>query len=209
MNARAAEVRDVVSVFLEAGAAFVAVAAAVDPARLAEPATDAWTLREHLAHATRGLLTVESTVAAPLDPTSRVIEGAVDYFATAMAAPSVHAGIVQRARDASASVGDDPGGHARAALERVAPLVRATPLDREVQHAVGRLRFEDYLATRIVELTLHTADIQLAIGEPVAFPQAPSAITRDVLVPLIGRVDALAVACALTGRAGPPCNVLG
>jgi Mycothiol maleylpyruvate isomerase N-terminal domain len=209
VTARNAEVRDVASVFLEAGSAFVAVAAAVDPARLAEPANDAWSLRELLAHAARGLLTVESTVAAALDPTSRVLTGAVDYFAAAMAAPSVHAGIVQRARDASAAVGDDPGGYARAALERVAPLVIATPPHREVQHAAGRLRFEDYLTTRIVELTLHTADVQLAIGEPVAFPDAPSVLTRDVLVGLVGRAGALAVACALTGRAGPRCNVLG
>ena len=84
----------------------------------------------------------------------------------------------------------------------------STPLDREVQHAAGRLRFEDYLVTRIVELTLHSADLRRAIDEPVAFPEAPSAITRDVLVGLAGRAGALAVACALTGRAGPRCNVL-
>jgi Mycothiol maleylpyruvate isomerase N-terminal domain len=200
---------DVKAALLEAGGALVAVAEAIDVHRLDDPATDAWTLRELVAHASRGLLTIETTVAAPVDPAAQLIESATAYFALAMSATQVHAGIEQRARDAAATVGDDPGGYVRAALARVAPLVAATPLDFEVQHAAGRLRFEDYLATRVVELTLHTADIQLAIEVPVEFPEAPSAITRDVLVLLVGRADALAVACALTGRARPRCDVLG
>ncbi len=201
--------RDHKSALLEAGAALVAAATSTEVRGLDRPATDAWTLRELVAHATRGLLTIETTVAAPIDTTTRRIESATGYFALTMSIPQVHHGIEQRARDAAASVGGDPGGYVRDALARVAPLVAATPRDREVQHVAGRLRFEDYLATRIVELTLHTADIQLAIDEPVTFPNAPSEITRDVLAGLVGRAGALAVACALTGRAGPRCNVLG
>jgi hypothetical protein len=200
---------DVKAGLLEAGAALAAVVAAIDVEHLDRTATDAWTLRELVAHATRGLLTIETTVAAPVDGSTRRLEGATEYFAVALSNPQVHDGIEQRARDAAAAVGDDPGGYVRDALARVTPIVAATPLDREVQHAAGRLRFEEYLATRIVELTLHAADVQLAIGEPVAFPEAPSAVTRDVLVGLVARAGALAVACALTGRAGPRCNVLG
>jgi hypothetical protein len=199
---------DVRPVFLAAGAAFVAVAASVDPGRLDEPATDAWTLRELLAHATRGLTTVASTLAAPIDPSSRVLESASGYFAAAMAIPHVHEGIVQRARDAAAAMGDDPGGTARAALATVAPLVEAAPPDRLVQHFAGRLRFDAYLAARVVELTLHTADVQLALGVPVSFPDAPARLTCDVLLELMDRADPLAVACALTGRTGPTCQVL-
>lgn len=201
--------RDVRATFLEAGAAFVAVVEGLDTRRLDDPATSSWTLRELVAHATRGLLTVETTVAARVDASTRWLSSASAYFSTAMSAPQVHAGIVQRARDAAAAVGDEPGRYARAALAGVTPLVEATPLDREVQHLAGRLRFDEYLATRVVELTLHTADVQLASGQEVAFPEAASALTRDVLVPLVGRVDPLAVACALTARQGPACNILG
>ena len=208
MTARGSDGRDVREVFVAAGEAFVAVAASLDPARLDDAATEAWTLRELVAHATRGLSTVEVTVAAPLGAASRELESATAYFAAAMAAPHVHEGITQRARDAAAAVGDDPGGYARAALDRVVPLVETTALDRVVQHVAGRLRFGDYLATRVVELTLHTADVQAATGRPVAFPEAASALTRDVVLGLVGRADPLAVACALTGRAGPRCNVL-
>ncbi len=194
---------------LEAGATLVAVASSIDVGDLDRAATDAWTLRELVAHAARGLLTIETTVAAPVDPATQRIESATAYFALVMSIPHVSDGIEQRARDAAADVGDDPGGYVADALALVTPLVLATPLDREVQHGAGRLRFEDYLVTRIVELTLHTADVQLAIDQPVAFPEAPSAIARDALVELVGRAGALAVACALTGRAGPRCNVLG
>ena len=201
--------RDVRAALLEAGAALVEVAASIGARQLDRPATEAWTLRELVAHAARGLLTIEATVAAPVDASTRHLESATAYFAVVMSIPQVNDGIEQRARDAASAVGDDPGAYVRDALARVTPIVETTSLDREVQHAAGRLRFEDYLVTRIVELTLHTADVQLGIEVPVAFPEAPSAIARDALVPLVGRVDALAVACALTGRAGPRCNVLG
>lgn len=208
MSARVGDGRDVGAVFLEAGAALVAVATSLDPARLDEAATDAWTLRELVAHAVRGLLTVETTVAAPVDVSSRELAGATDYFAVAMSHPGVHEGIVQRGRDAAAGVGDDPGRFARAALDRVTPVVASTPPEREVQHAAGRLRFDEYLATRVVELTLHTVDIQLATGAVVAFPADAAALTRDVLLGLVDRADPLAVACALSGRSGPSCNLL-
>jgi Mycothiol maleylpyruvate isomerase N-terminal domain len=200
---------DTKAIVLEAGTAFVAVASSLPTSALGAPATSAWTLRELVAHATRGLLTIETTVANPVDPGSPELPDATAYFEVAMSHPQVHAGIEQRARDAAAAVGDDPGGYATAALERVTPAVEAMPVDCLVQHAAGRLRFGDYLATRVVELTLHTADLQLAVGRPVELPDEPSRLTRDVLLPLVGRVDALAVACALTGRQGPACNVLG
>lgn len=200
---------DAKAVLLEAGAAFCEVAASLRSSDLDAPATGAWTLRELVAHATRGLLTIETTAANPVDPDSRELESATAYFALVTSVPQVHVGIEQRARDAATALGDDPGGSAATALERVTPVIAAMPIDCLVQHAAGRLRFGDYLSTRVVELTLHTADIQLAVGRRVEFPDAPSRLTRDVLVPLSGRADALAVACALTGRAGPSCNMLG
>jgi len=61
-----------------------------------------------------------------------------------------------------------------------------------------------------MELTLHGVDLQRACGRPVAFPEGPAAQVRDLLVALIGRADALSVACALSGRSGAlACNVLG
>jgi mycothiol maleylpyruvate isomerase-like protein len=205
---RVTEHHDVRTVFDTAGSAFVDVVSTLDAVRLADRATAEWTLRELVAHATRGLLAVETTLATPIDPDSRFLESAADYFAAAMSIPNVHAGIVQRGRDAAAAVGDEPGRYARSALDRVLVLVATTAPDRVVQHFAGRLRFDEYVATRVVELTLHTADVQLVTGADVAFPTAAAALTRDVLLDLVDRVDALTVACALSGRAGSRCNVL-
>ena len=196
------------AIFGEAGTAFVDVVSTLDVATLGDRATSEWTLRELVAHATRALLTVETTLAAPIDPDSRSLESAADYFAAAMSIPNVHAGIVQRGRDAALAVGDDPGRYAREALDRVLPLVATTALDRVVQHFAGHLRFDEYVATRVVELTLHTADVQLVTGADVAFPSDAAALTRDVLLDLVDRIDPLTVACALSGRAGSRCNVL-
>jgi hypothetical protein len=125
-----------------------------------------------------------------------------------MSIPDVHEGIVRHGRDAALAVGDDPGRYARATLDRLLPLVATTTPDRVVQHFAGRLRFDEYLATRVVELTLHTADIQLVTGRDTTFPADASSLTRDVLLDLVDRIDPLTVACALSGRAGSRCNVL-
>ena len=115
------------AVLLEAGAAFCEVAASLRSSDLDAPATGAWTLRELVAHATRGLLTIETTATNSVDPDARELESATAYFALAMSVPQIHVGIEQRARDAAAGVGDDPGGYAAAALERVTPIVGAMP----------------------------------------------------------------------------------
>jgi hypothetical protein len=204
----ATEHRDARAIFGAAGTAFVDVVSTLDVASLDDRATSEWTLRELVAHATRALLTVETTLSAAIDPDSRSLESAAAYFAAAMSIPDVHTGIVQRGRDAALAAGDDPGRFAREALDRVLPLVATTEPGRVVQHFAGRLRFDEYVATRVVELTLHTADVQLVTGADVAFPADAAALTRDVLLDLVDRVDTLTVACALSGRAGSRCNVL-
>jgi hypothetical protein len=192
--------RDAAALFLEAADGWQQVAASLDPRRLGDRATDAWTLRELVAHATRGVLTVEPTVAAPVDPASRWLPTASAYFAAAIAVPRVHEGIEQRARDAAAAVGDDAPGYVARAVASVRPVVDATPADRVVQHFAGRLPFGEYLATRVVELVLHSTDVQLATGADVRFAPGPAALARDVVLGLVDLAEPLTVACALTGR---------
>jgi len=177
--------------------------------QLTMPATSEWTVAELFGHAARAFVATVTVVATPLDPSSRALAGAADYYRTAMSLSGVHDGITQRGREAGAALMDDPFGTVRADADRAAPLVAATPLDREVQHAAGRLAFGEYLATRVAELVLHTVDLQLAVGVAPSFPAGPAQRTRDLMVELVDRVDPLVVACVLTGRAMPMgCNVL-
>ena len=69
-------------------------------------------------------------------------------------------------------------------------------------HPVGWLRFDEYLETRVVEVVLHTVDIQLACGHPPAAAASSLAVTVPVLVGLSDLVDPLDLVLALSGRSG-------
>ena len=196
--------------FTEAARAFVELVGSIDPAQLALPATPAWTVIELVGHTARALLTVELAVAAPVDPASRHLASAAEYFTAALSVPGVHAGILDRARASTEQLGDDPVVFVTATAERVLALVERTSDHQIVQHFTGRISFCDYLVTRVVELVLHTVDLQLALGRAPSAPPGAAAATRDVVVELAGRADALTVASVLTGRAAPAgCDVLG
>jgi hypothetical protein len=196
--------------FADAASAFEGLVATIGVDEFSGPASDEWTVRELVGHTARALLTVETTLAAPVDPSTRRLASATDYFRTAMAIPGVHAGIVERARASTGQLGDDPRGFVHDTATRVVALVERTPDDLVVQHLAGRTAFGDYVRTRIVELVLHGVDLQLALGRAVSAPASAAAITRDVLLGMADVADPLLVACALSGRSTPAgCNVLG
>lgn len=199
---------DVRAGFCEAGEAFVAAVAATDPARYGSPASPQWTVLDLIGHATRAFSTTVEAVGRPVDDATPMLEDAAAYFRAAFAVPGVHAGIEARAHEAALALADDPPTVAAAELVAANAVVTTTDLDRVVQHALGRLRLADYLVTRVVELVLHTADLQLALGVAPTVPTLPASIARDVVVALADRAEPLAVACALAGRAGLRCDVL-
>lgn len=201
---------DLRGVFHEAARAFVALVVSVKTSDLDRPGTAQWSVRELIAHADRAFLATETVLAATPDPSTRFLDSAAAYFRAAMSLPSVHDGITERARAAAVELGDDLAGSVRADAGRVLPLVDATPLDREVQHFAGRLRFGDYLVTRVTELVLHSVDLQLALRVAPTAPPRAAMLVRDLMVELSDRVDPLAVASALAVRPLPGgCNVLG
>ncbi len=200
---------DVVVAFHESSASFVELVGSIDPARYGDPGTGEWTVRELIAHTMRAFIAIEEVLARPLDPTSRRLTDAADYYRTAMSIPGVHDGISERARAGGALIEDDPSGHVRSLADRVGLLVDATPAVREVQHYVGRIAFGDYLVTRVTELVLHSVDLQVAVGYVPSSPRRAAAVVCDGLRALADRVDALAVACALSGRSRAlACDVL-
>ena len=187
--------------------AFLQLVDTLDASDLERPATDAWQVRELAAHTARAFLATEAVLDAPLDPTTPFLASAADYYRAAFAVDAVHAGIERRARDAAADMGDDPATFARAAAARVLPRVAATPGDREVQHFAGRLRFDAYLDTRVVELVLHSVDLALALDRAPDVPDDAASVTARVVLGLADRADPLALACALAGRRWPPGGV--
>jgi uncharacterized protein (TIGR03083 family) len=200
---------DVVGAFEEAADAFVQLVRTVEAGRLGAPAVPGWTVAQLIGHTDRAFVATEAVLAAPVEPASRRLGGAAEYYRVAMSSVGVHEGIGSRARAAAADLGDAPFDRVRADADRVAALVASVPLDREVQHAAGRLAFGEYLRTRVTELVLHTVDLELALGVGPAAPSGAARLVAGLMVELSDWADPLAVACALAGRALPSgCNVL-
>jgi hypothetical protein len=194
----------------DAVAQFLATGEAIDPSLWDRPATDRWTVRQLFAHVVRGMAVLSEYLDADPEPTGPELADAADYFRTALAMDGVHEGIATRAADAAGSAPDDLMGWAGDVSAAMLVRADATRDDRIVVHFAGRLRFDDYLVTRVAELVLHTFDLQLACGLAVEAPDGALALVNPILLDLADRADPRALALALTGRAVPvPCNVLG
>ena len=159
------------------------------------PGLGEWTVRELAGHTLRACTTIETYLAAPLsdDP---MVPDATEYYRRALAPPGVHDAVAARGREAGQAL-TEPVPQATDIAARAVALARATPADRVTQCIAGPIRFTDYLATRTVELTLHTLDLQVAIGATPAMAADAVALCTEVLVPL---ADPLELLRALTGR---------
>ena len=186
-----------------------ATAAALSPSDWDRPATDRWTVRELFAHVVRSVAAIGGYLDADLPRNGPGLEGAAGYYRAALALPDVHDGIAQRASDAATGVGADPLPWARDVVAASLDRVTATADERIVVHPAGWLRFDEYLVTRVVEVVLHTFDVQLACGRPPTAPAAALDVVVPVLIGLSDRADPVGLALALTGRSqAVGCDVL-
>ena len=165
-----------------------------------------WSTRELTARTLRAFVTIEGYLeAAPA--TDRVLADAAEYYATALSDPTAHQGVAARARKAGRQL-IDPVGEAEATIERVLAQIAATADDEPVNTFAGQITLIEYLATRVVELGVHTLDIQRATGQMAELHPDTSAVVLAVLTQLTSPVP---IILALTGRAPLPAdfNVLG
>ena len=160
-----------------------------------------WTTRELAAHTLRAFVTIEGYLAAA-PATDRVLSDAPEYYATVLSDPTVHQGVASRARQAGRQL-TDPLGEAEATIERVLAQVAATADDEPVNTFAGQITLIEYLATRVVELGVHTLDLQRATGQHPQMHPDTAAIVLSVLIQLS---SSLPVILALSGRAPLPDN---
>jgi hypothetical protein len=155
-----------------------------------EPGLGEWDVRALVGHTSRALLTVEAYLATPAAAVD--VESAVDYY-LATNVIGAGSGVAQRGRDAGRALGSDPVAAVAEIAARVLPLVDGLAGEELPTTIAGGMRLSDYLPTRIVELTVHTADLATALGLAVEPPELPASLT-------LGLISDLAVA---EGRAGP------
>lgn len=170
------------------------------------PALGAWTVRELAAHTLRAFTTVELYLGA--DPSvDRPLADAAEYYRAALADPDVHAGVLARGRQAGRDL-TDPAGMSETVVRRVLGLVAGAADDDVMQTFAGQITLAEYLATRVVEVAVHTLDLQRAIGQRVHLHPDTSEVVLQVLTEL-GPAEPMIL--ALTGRAPLPdgFNALG
>lgn len=190
--------------FAAAASVFEDTVRAIDEQQLTEPGLGEWTVLQLLAHTCRAFLTIEQTLSA-VDERSPPIPDTATYFRVALDQnPAIHAQIAARAADTVPALGVQPLTGALDIAGRARALVDATPDEASVAHFTGRMRFIDYLPSRIVELVLHTLDLQRATRQPLRAAPDALAITLGIVTALADRADPIALALAITGRAELP-----
>lgn len=192
--------------FAEATASFLRTLELTEPHQWALPAVGEWNVRELTAHALRAFTTTETYLTA--EPTvDRVMADATEYYRTVLADPDIHRNVAARGHSAGATL-DDPLGEGQATAQRVGALVASTADDETVHTFAGQIGFIEYLATRVVELGVHTLDLQRATGQ---YPHLHRDTVHVVLSVLTDLAEPTTLILALTGRGSLPqaYNVLG
>lgn len=180
----------------------VAVVRGIGPQQWELPGLGEWTVLELAAHASRAYTTIEQY----LRPAGGVIDiaSAADYFRLGLAAPDINAQVAQRARDEVELLGDDPvAAIAARADSAVAAVERAAP-GTVAETFVGTLALADYLATRVVEVTVHTLDLCAALGRDDEPPDGAGRVSLQVVAAIAAGHSQGLLLRALTGRGGLP-----
>lgn len=197
---------DVRTAFAEATSWFLATTRTIGPDQWDRPGLGEWTVRDLVGHTSRAHRTVPVYLA---DPQPLVHADAVSYFRAALGGPGMaarDATIAERGRDEAGRLGDDPVATVTAVADEVLALVERTPGDAPCATAAGGMTLDGYLATRVVELTVHTLDLAAALGRDDDQPPSSAAwVTGAVLAGLAvaGRRAGPALR-ALTGRCALP-----
>lgn len=155
-----------------------------------QPGLGEWDVRSLVGHTSRAFLTVEEYLARPAPAVE--IESAADYF-RATSALAAGAAVAQRGRDAGRALGSDPAAAVAETAGRVLQLLESCNGSEPVTTIVGGMQLGAYLPTRTFELAVHTADLAVALGEPVDVPASAAAQALEI-------VSALAVSSGAAGR---------
>ena len=172
------------------------------------PALGEWNVRELVAHTARAFRTVvEYADGETMDPTP--IATAAEYFRIVLAEETPHVHIAERARREAATESDWI-----TALDQVTAEALAIVDDRDpstpMHLFVGEMPLGQYLATRVLEVTVHGSDLASVIALPANPPAEALRVTLLVLADLAGAGNQVELLRFLTGRSEQmaPLNLL-
>jgi uncharacterized protein (TIGR03083 family) len=188
--------------FRDASDWFLSVVRDIGPAQWSEPGLGEWSVLELAAHASRAY----TTIADYLAPSGEIdVESAADYFRRAIPDARVNAEIAERGRSEGAALADDPVGAIELRADATFRLIESAPIGAVCVSRGGVIALGDFLATRVVELSVHTLDLTDAVGladrEP---PPAAARVAVQVLGALASEPSPSVLLRALTGRLALP-----
>lgn len=190
---------EAVSAFGLAGRRFLSAVRTVDDEQWDLPGLGEWNVRELVAHTVRAFRTVDQYLDGTVrDPTP--LASAAEYFRLVLAEEEPHLHIAMRARREAPDLGDDPIAVAEALADLAIRTVERAPAAAPVHTFVGVIALPDYLATRVVELIVHTLDLAAALGLDLAIPPLPARMAVQVLGDLVDDDYLGDLLLALTGR---------
>lgn len=186
--------------FTEAAEAFVGAVADLTADDWDLPGLGEWTVRDLVGHTSRALSTAETCLDRPADRVE--IPDAAAYYATA--ASAIDPGdVADRGRAAGVALGADPVATVTDLAARSVARVTDAPHGLTVTTVVGGMRFEDYLKTRVLEVTVHGLDVLVATRQQPQLPDRPVRLTLHLLAELALRAGTGSdVVLSLTGRRG-------
>ncbi len=184
--------------YREAAESFATLVASIPEAFCSQPALGAWTVRDLVGHTNRSLRVVKDGLAQQTSQRP-VIHSAVEYYiARRSLDPSKS---VARAKAAGAALGCSPAQEVHDLVELVCNLVDEAPADVVISTHVGAMRLDDYLETRIFELTVHSLDLMAVARKPWGIGKQPLQMSLRLCADLAAAGElAPEVLLALTGR---------
>ena len=196
--------------FTEAAEFFAQTVAQVRDGQWDDVGLGVWSVRDLVGHTSRAMLTVE--MYAGNGATHADIPSAAAYYKAALSGADIHEQVAERGVAAGDDLGEDPAAAIREIADRVLALVATLPDDQICGTPFGNIRLADYFATRVLELVVHTLDLQAATGTATNPPREALAVTLHLLADLaVDSGHASALALAATGRGPLPggFSVLG
>ncbi|MFI7482359.1 maleylpyruvate isomerase N-terminal domain-containing protein [Kocuria sp. M1R5S2] len=149
--------------FLNAGACFAELVAAVPPGRWSAPGLGSWDVRALVGHACRALTTLTRYLDEPVPDVACTNPG--QYFVRSAEATTPEE-VAARGVAAGNDLGEDPAATVRSALEQARAALARFPMSEDpvIRTAAGGMRLSAYLPTRTFELALHGLDLSAACG---------------------------------------------
>ena len=172
-----------------------------------QPGLGEWTVAELVAHLVRAADRTTTYLDQPVDG-DEPAHDRVGYFQFDVAAAAD--AVANRSREDAARIGTPalPSAFEQAWVT-TADRVRALSPDHLMTTLRGPMHVSEYLATRVLELTIHHLDLSRALGLRATTTDEGIAVTEQILVGMLGDerpdgMDAATFVLAATGRDSHP-----